>query len=55
VLNTGSSGAHCSSVRSLGYDMTRTVQPRSSDAVTAEWDTPSQPCSSSRALAAAKS
>jgi hypothetical protein len=33
ALNTGSSRSHCSSVRSLGYGMSRTVTPRSAHAI----------------------
>ena len=41
VLNTGPSRDHCSSVRSLEYDMPDTVPIRSPGAVTSKWDTPS--------------
>jgi hypothetical protein len=42
ALNTGSSSAHCSSVRSLEYDMAHTVPTKPATAVTTKWDTPSQ-------------
>ena len=42
ALNTGSSSAHCSSVRSVEYDTLQTVPPGLTRAVTATWDTPSK-------------
>jgi hypothetical protein len=42
ALNTGSSNAHCSSVRSLEYDMPHTVATKPATAVTIKWDTPSK-------------
>jgi hypothetical protein len=41
MLNTASSSAHCSSVRSLEYDMLHTVPTKPMPAVAAKWDTSS--------------